>query len=243
MSDTLKMETQRIRTLTPVWLLALAAIALGLIAATFVVLTPPRGTTLSAEDTRAVLTGASSISLLPFVGLPLIFLGVVAVSEDLQHQLATVLLVAQPRRSRLMAARLAVLTGLAVAVGLTQATLCATLSTALGRSLQLGAIPGALVPQLIALILFSWCGAALGWLTGSAAIPVGLVLLEVLLLEPLARIAGAEYSDDLENWSGRLPFAVARDALTMDVHAVTFAVGYAALLLIAAWLTVRARDY
>lgn len=243
MTETLRMEAQRIRTLTPVWLLALVAVALGVVAALFVVLTPPRGTTLSTEDTRAVLTGASSISLLPFVGLPMIFVGVLAVSEDRRHRLATVLLVAQPRRTTLMTARLAVLTGIALGVGLVQVSLCAAASTALERSLLVGVIPRVLLLHLTALVLFSWCGAALGWLTNSAAVPVGLVLLEALLLEPLAKIAGAEYSDDLEHWSGNLPFAVARDALTMDARPVAYALGYVAVLLTAAWLTVRARDY
>jgi hypothetical protein len=142
-----------------------------------------------------------------------------------------------------MAARLAVLAVLAIAVGLVQASLCIAMSTALGRALPLGEIPGALPLHLIALVLFSWCGAALGWLTGSAAVPVGAVLLEVLLFEPLTKIAGAEYSDELERWSGNLPFAVARDALTTDAHAITYAVGYLALLLSAAWLAVRTRDY
>lgn len=242
MRDTLNMEAVRIRTLRGVRIMGLAAVALGVVAAGFVAATPPQGG-LTIGDTRLVLTGASSASLLPFVGLPVMFVGLAAVQEDTRYRLATVLLVAQPRRMVLIGARLTVLAALATAIGLAQATFSATASILLGRVPQFAAAPGILAPHLAELVLLAWVGAALGWLSSSPAVGVGAVLLDVLLLEPLAAVAGQAYSDSLEDFSGHLPFAAVRDAVGLDPFALALTLAYALAFLGAAVVAVRRRDY
>jgi ABC-2 type transport system permease protein len=242
MSDTLRMEAERIRTLRTVYLLGLLAVVLGGIATAFLAATAERGA-LTPEATKTVLTGGSYTSVVPFVGLPVMFIGVAVVLEDTRYKLATVLLVAQPRRSTLMVARMLVLTAIALPVGAGQMVVSTITALALGRTPQLTEIPQVIVPYLASLVLYSWVGAALGWITGTAAAPVGVALLDVLLLEPLTKVAGTEYSDTLEDWAERLPFTAARDALSLDAEAVVVAVFYAAVLIVAAWMAVRARDY
>lgn len=242
MGDTLRMEVQRMRTLRPVWVLVAVAVALGTLAAAFVAATPPRGA-LGAEDTRHVLTGAASASLLPFTGLPVMFAAIASVQEDFRYRLVSVLLVAQPRRSVLLAARLLVLTVLAAGTGLLQVLLSATAAVLLGRIPQFTQSPGVVLPYLAGLVLFTWAGLAVGMLSASPAIGVGVVLLDVLLVEPLAKVAGAAYSDSLESDSRFLPFTAARDALSLDPAAMLTAAGYALFLLGACSLVLHRRDY
>lgn len=218
--DTVRMEVERIRTLRAVWYLALLAVALGAVAAAFVATTPARGA-LPPEHSRAVLSGGSSGSILPFVGL----------------------LVAQPWRSTLMAARMLVLGDIAATTGVIQMLTCTLTAVALGRIPQTGEIPKIAVAHLIAVVLFTWAGAALGWLTSSAAVAVGIVLLDLMMLEPLVKVAGAEYSDTLEDWAKYLPFTAARDALGLEPQALAVSLGFALALLGGAWVTVRTRDY
>jgi hypothetical protein len=172
--DTLRMEAERIRTLRAVWLLALLAVILGVAASAFLATTPHRGT-LSAETTRSVITGGAARSLVPFAGLPLLFLGVAAGLEDTRHKVATVLFVAQPRRSTLMRARLLVLAAIAVPVGLVQMLLSSAVALMMGRAPQFAEGLPIAPPYLGSLVVFTCVGAALAWLTGNAAAAVGFV--------------------------------------------------------------------
>ncbi|GAB3267209.1 hypothetical protein [Kineosporia babensis] len=242
MSYTLRMEAERIRTLRPFWYLVSAALLIGVLASSFVATNPARGP-LTADKTMAVLTGGSSAAVLPFVGLPLLFAGAIAVLEDTRHKLATVVLVAQPRRSTLMLARLLVLAAVALPVGVAQMLASSISAVAFGRTPDFSLVLETAAPHLAALIVFTWVGAALGWLTGSAGATVGVVLLDMLLLEPLVKIAGIEYSDWLENNAERMPFGAARDSLALDPSAMLHAATYATVLLAGAWLLVRTRDY
>ncbi|GAB6898080.1 hypothetical protein [Kineosporia succinea] len=243
MSATLAMETRRMTTLPAVWYLALIAIGLGALVSAFVASTPDPGP-LSIENTHRVLTGGSSSSLLSFVGLPLLFAALTSVTEDTRHKLASVLLVAQPRRARLMAARLVLLTGIALVAGLVQMPLSLLVSVILGRIPEPSAIPAAVPGHLLALVALTWAGAALGWITGSAAAAVGVVLADLLFIEPMAAVAGNFYSrNDLENYTRYLPFTAARDAVTLDPVGLITTTLYVTLLLTGAWLMVRTRDY
>ncbi|MBT0771648.1 hypothetical protein KIH74_22100 [Kineosporia sp. J2-2] len=242
MGSTLRMESRRIATLGTIRVLALAAVLLGTAAAAFVAATDPPGA-LSGDTATAVLTGAGSMSLLPLTGLLVVLIGVTSVLEDTQHRLATVLLVAQPRRTTLAGARLTVLASITGGICLLLTVLTFLTAQLLGRPIGAGQVPDVFVAHLVTLVLLCWAGAALGWLTGTAAVPVGLVLLDVLLVEPLSALAASTYSPGLEELSVYLPFTAARDATGGDPAALATTCAYTAVLLTASALRITHRDY
>ncbi|GLY31857.1 hypothetical protein [Kineosporia sp. NBRC 101731] len=242
MGNTVRMEARRIFSLPPLRILVPLAVLAGTVAALFVIATESSGD-LETGAATAALTGAGSASLLPFVGLPVMLIGVVSVLEETRYHLATVLLLVEPRRGRLALARLVVLAALSTAVGLTQTALAFGAALALGRPVPVGLIPSVLTHHLLALILLCWAGAALGWLTSTAAIPAGLLLLDSLLVEPLFALAAATYSPGAESLSGFLLFSAARDATSGDPGGLVVATAYTLALLTAAAARIGTRDY
>jgi ABC-2 type transport system permease protein len=256
-SGAVRMEARRVATVRPVQGLVAASVVVGALSSLFLAASRPAGP-LAPDVAVEVLTAGASVSIVPLPAVLLAAVGIMAVAEDFRCGLLTVLLVAQPRRGALLAARLLVIAAACAVSAALQVAVAWAASALVGRP----ATPDAAGLRSVALFLVTaaaagWAGAALAGLTRSTAGPVALLLLDALLLEPGVTLAADTVrSPALAVLQHLLPLAAIRQALarswfagaTGPTGATGAAAGlgvlaaYLAVLLGLAWVAFRRRD-
>lgn len=252
--DAVRMEARRLTTARVTYLLVGLALLLGSVIALLIALVAPVDTPLAPTRTSAAVTAGGDAVPLSVVGGLAALLGVVTVGHDYRYGLLRAVLTAQPRRGFVVAARLAVLAGVAAAAAAAVSVLGAAVAWLTGRAPS--ADPATLrvaAAHVVLAVLWAWLGAGLAWVLRSSGGALALLLLGPLLVEPvltvIAETEGSPGARGLVRW---LPFAAARQALgrplgpgpdTIGALAGTavFA-GVTVLVLALAWLLVQRRD-
>lgn len=216
--DTLRMEVVRIGTVRSTPVLLAVAVALGTLTALLLGLLSAAGP-MSGEDTSLALSQGGDLMPFSVVGVVVAMLAVTTVSHDQRYRLARVVLVAQPRRGLVVAARLTVLAAIAAPVALLDALLGAAACTALGRRPLLdGATLRVLACSAAVAVAWAWLGAALTWILRHAVAALAVLLLGPLVVEPALWLASqAGPASGLHGVLPWLPFAAARQAVGRDL--------------------------
>ena len=183
MSDALKFEWGRIRTVRSTYWLIAAALALNVVVALLVSYTT-RGDRLDPELVGAVATGGGPLSPVPFAAVFLAVIGIFATGHEYRYGTVQPTLTTVPRRSAILGAKLVVLAVTAVVV--TVVSLLANVLTAL---LVWGAVPGlmtqALPGHLLLVLLWTVLGAALAQLFRGVPSALVVILVVPLVVEQL----------------------------------------------------------
>lgn len=171
------------------WTMIIAVLAGGGVTGLLAVIDPQRSTPpLPGIDTPegvAVVLGMQS--MLVFVPA---LVGTVAVTSEYRHRTMATTLLAAPRRSRVLTAKLLVYAGLGLMYGVVTSVAAgaALLGAAAIRGSALGASTGYLLRLLVAATVYTVIGAAIGALARHQLLAVGIVLGYFYLLEPLLMI-------------------------------------------------------
>jgi len=231
MSDALAFEAVRVRTIrSTYWLVGLALLLGALVAVALALAT--RDEPVDAALVAVGVTGGSQFSPLPFAAVLVGILGVFATGHEFRHGTVQPSLLALPRRSALVAAKLVVvaLVGAGAAVaGLVLNWVVTVVSRGAVVSLPDGEI---LLGYLVFVVLWGWLGAALALLFRN--IPGALVVLLVvpLVVEPLiSALSLVPALDWLSDVVPYLPFSAGTSLVTVvDVGEATEAAGGTAAL-------------
>ena len=175
------------------WTMIIAVLAGGGVTGLLAVIDPQRSTPpLPGIDTPegvAVVLGMQS--MLVFVPA---LVGTVAVTSEYRHRTMATTLLAAPRRSRVLTAKLLVYAGLGLMYGVVTSVAAgaALLGAAAIRGSALGASTGEVIGYLLRLLVaatvYTVIGAAIGALARHQLLAVGIVLGYFYLLEPLLMI-------------------------------------------------------
>lgn len=181
MSDALKFEWMRIRTLrSTYWLIGLGLLASAGIALIFAIAT--RNDPHGVEETAGLVTGGASVAI-PFIAIFLAVIGVFTTGHEYRHGTIQPTLTTIPQRSTLLTAKIIVLLGVALVV----AILALALNVIIGLIFW-SDVPGLtddpmnqVIPgYIVYVVLYALCGLALAQLF--RGVPSALV---VLLVVPL----------------------------------------------------------
>ncbi len=258
MSDALRFEWVRLRTVrSTYWLLGMALLLNALIALAI-------GLATRSEESRAfesdglLLTGATQFVPLPFAAVFAGIIGVLSVGHEYRHGTIRPTLTALPRRSVLIAAKLAVV----AAVGALLAVASVALNWLVGLltrgeppSLTGGATAAALVGYVAFVALWALLGAGATLLVRNVIGVIVALLVLPLIVEPLlSALSNVPALDWLTPIVRYLPFgAGSRMVATVDVSdfggeqlgrvasGLVFA-GLVALVLVPAWVLFERRD-
>lgn len=205
---------ERVRLLTLRSTAVLAAVAVLLSALVAVLLSAAsHGEGTDPGTGVIVLTGGAEFVPLPFVAVLMGVLGVLGVAHDYRHGLIRPLLTAQPSRSALVLARLAVLSLTAVTVTLISFgvnVLVCVLITGQVPSLAASSRP-ALFGYVLLVVLWTWLGAAATWLLRNSAVVLTVLLIVPLIVEPtLATLPLVPHLHWLQPMVPWLPFSAGR---------------------------------
>jgi ABC-2 type transport system permease protein len=253
-TDALRLEWVRITTVRSTYVLAAVAILVGAGAAALIS-GLGRGSGPDPTLSAMVLTSGADVVPLPFTATFMGVLGVLSVGHDCRHGLSRALLIAQPSRCALVAARLVVLAAASAGVAVSGLVLDGGLGAVLGGGTFVldPDVGGACLGFVLLAVLWSWLGAAGTWLL-RATVPVLVVLLVLpLVVEPLLRTLSL--AQDLAwlrpvvRW---LPFAAGRamaaavgggsgEELGRAQGGVVFG-GLVLAVLVPAWLLLQRRD-
>lgn len=268
MTDALRFELVRLRTIrSTYWLIALALLLNGLVA--FAVAMATRNEPVAPESVGIGLTGAAALVPLPLAPVLMGLMGVLAVGHEYRHGLIRPTLTALPRRSALVAARLLVLAATAGLVTLASIALnWVVLATVWAEAPGLTGepLPAALTGYVLLTALWAVLGAAATLVVRSTVGVMVLLLVVPLIVEPLLQAltmipaladlqpatrflpftAGAEIAQvlDLEQEmqaaaeAGGVALA---DVLSRTENGLVFA-GFVALVLAAGWTLFERRD-
>ncbi|WP_309111626.1 hypothetical protein [Saccharothrix sp.] len=208
MSDALRFEWVRIRTLRSTYWLIASALLLNLVGAVAVALTTPP---LNHEIVGAALTGGGADLPVPFAAVFLATMGILATGHEYRYGTIQPTLTTVPRRSALFAAKLTVLAATALAVAVV--SLLADIVAVLAVWGEVPALTGppfdeALPGYLVLVVLWTVLGAALAQLFRSVPAALTVLLVVPLIVEQL--IFSLSYVPAL-NWLAPvvkfLPFA------------------------------------
>jgi ABC-2 type transport system permease protein len=221
-----RMEVVRLGTVRSTYLLLGMAVGSGSLIGLLVALLTPAGN-LGGEDTATVVTAGGDVMPLSVVGVLMGVLAALTVSHDYRYGLVRAVLTAVPSRGTLLAARLVVLSALAVATAVLVSAFGATLGAVAGRRPLLdGATLRVVAFHAVVAVGWVWLGAALGWLLRHAAGVVALMLVLPLFVEPVlllvSRFQDAGGLRPIVTW---LPFTAAREALGRQLLGADGAVG------------------
>ncbi|MGH3876561.1 MAG: hypothetical protein ACRDSK_05920 [Actinophytocola sp.] len=253
MSDALRFEWVRIRTLRSTYWLIASALLLNLTGAFAVAVTTDP---LTHEIVGAALTGGGGDLPVPFAAVFLAVVGILATGHEYRYGTIQPTLTTVPRRSTVLAAKVAVLaaTALVVAVVSLLANIAAVLTV-------WGEVPGlthwpldeALPGYVVLVPLWTILGAALAQLFRSVPVALAVILVVPLIVEQL--ITSLSYVPVL-HWLGPaikfLPFTAGQRLLYTggEVYAEYFGrwvsggvlATFVAIVLAAAWTTFTHRD-
>lgn len=187
MSDALRYEWVRIRTLrSTCWLIA-AALLLNLAVAVSVALAT-RGEPLNHEIVGAVVTGGGPYSPVPFAAVFLAVIGIFATGHEYRYGTVQPTLTTVPRRSTLLTAKIVVLGATAFVVAVVS-----LLVNIAGALAVWGSVPGltdwpldeALPGYVVLVLLWTVLGAALGQVFRGVPSALVVILVVPLVVEQL----------------------------------------------------------
>lgn len=212
--DTLRMEAVRLSTVRSTYLLVASAVLVGTLLTLLMGLFTQAGP-LSGDDTCMLLTAGGDGAPVSVVGLLVGVLGVTSVTADYRYGLVRAVLVAQPRRGVVLAARLVLLAATAVLAAALVSLLAAGILIASGHRPLLDATTLRVVLTWLGVTVgWAWLGASLGWILRHAAGAVSVLLVVPLVVEPVLLLVslarGASLLGSVVRW---LPFSAARQAL------------------------------
>ncbi|HSK25852.1 MAG TPA: hypothetical protein VK894_02965 [Jiangellales bacterium] len=203
MTDALAFESVRVRTIrSTAWLVGLALVLGALVALALALATRDEG--LDADLVAVGVTGGSQFSPLPFAAVLVGILGVFATGHEFRHGTVQPTLLALPRRSVLVAAKLLVV----AAVGAVTAVAGLLLNwlVTVGSRGEIVGLPSAevLIGYVLFVVLWGLLGAGLALLFRN--IPGALVVLLVvpLVVEPL--ISGLSFVPALSGLRDVVPY-------------------------------------
>jgi ABC-2 type transport system permease protein len=255
LGDALRMEWVRVLTVRSTFVLAGCALLIGGAAAALMA-SLGRGSQPDPALAVLVLTSGADLVPLPFAATFMGVLGVLSVGHDYRFGLSRVLLTAQPHRSALLVARLAVLAVVASVVAVTSLLVNGGIGLLLtaGAFAPDGEAVRSAVGYVALTVLWSWLGAATTWLLRATVPALTVLLMLPLVVEPLLQmLALAQDLAWLRPITRWLPFAAGR-AMAVAVSAGDSGVGlgrveggcvFAALVLavlVPAWVLFRRRD-
>ncbi len=263
MSDALRYEWVRLRTLRSTYWLVGAALAVGLVVAVLTGLLS-RGSDLPAEAVGVALTVGVAFSPLPVTAVLLGLLGVLAVGHEYRHGTIRATLGALPRRSTVVVAKLVVVAATCLVVSVVSVGLdLAVVALLRGGDVEVtGDVVAGLVGYVLLLVLWGALGVSATLLLRSMVLTVVLLLVLPLVVEPAvsAALFLVPALQPLLPASLYLPFGAGTQlAQTVDLTAGTFAgdglpdplsrwqtgavfAGFVALVLTPAWLLFQRRD-
>jgi ABC-2 type transport system permease protein len=220
MRDTMRMEVRRLATVRSSYLIVTVAFLLGGVIALMIGLLAPDDTALSPARTAAALTSGADAVPMSVTGGLLALLGVLAVGHDYRFGLLRTVLIVQPRRSVVVAARLVVLAGIAGVVAFGMSVVAAGVCSLVGRTPSLDSttlrVAGA---HVILAVLWAWLGAGLAWALRSSSAAISVLLIGPLFVEPVLMVAAqVDGSGSLRAVFKWLPFAAARQALGQQLY-------------------------
>lgn len=183
MTEALRFEWVRIRTVRSTYWLIAAAVALNAVVAFFVSWTT-RDDERVPEIVGAVVTGGGPFSPVPFAAVFLAVVGIFATGHEYRYGTVQPTLTTVPRRSVILTAKLVVLLGTAVAV-----TVVSVLANVLTALLVWGEAPGltgeVLPGYLVLILLWTVLGAALAQLFRGVPSALVVILVVPLIVEQL----------------------------------------------------------
>lgn len=255
MSDALRFEWVRIRTLRSTYWLIASALFLNIAVALAVALLT-RNDPLDSQIVGVVVTGGGSNSPVPLVAVFLAVIGILATGHEYRYGTVQPTLTTVPHRSTLLTAKIVVLAATALVV--TAVSLITTITTAL---LVWGEVPGltdwpltAAIPgHFVLVLLWTVLGAALAQLF--RGVPTALVVILVVPLVVEQLILSLSYVSVL-HWLAPavkfLPFTAGQQLVHVggEVDAEFFArwvsggvfATFAAIVLALAWTLFIRRD-
>ncbi len=186
MTDALAFETVRVRTVrSTYWLLGLAVLLGGLVAVPLTLAT--RAQALDEELLGVALTGGASLSPLPFAAALVGILGIFSIGHEYRHGTIQPTLVAVPRRSQLLGAKLLVVGALAALTTLLSMAVNWLILVAF-RGEVVGFVPAEVVAgYVLFVVLWGIVGTALALLLRNIPGALVVLLLVPLVVEPLLR--------------------------------------------------------
>ena len=187
MTDALRFEWVRIHTLRSTYWLVGSALLLNFVVALVVALVS-RDKPRNHEMVGAVLTGGGTVSVVPFAAVFLAIVGILATGHEYRYGTIQPTLTTLPRRSVLLAAKLAVLGAMALVVAVV--SLLANLAAVLA---VWGDVPGltewpldeALPGYVVLVLLWTLLGAALAQLFRGVPAALVVILVVPLVVEQL----------------------------------------------------------
>ncbi|WP_436777167.1 hypothetical protein [Yinghuangia sp. YIM S09857] len=248
----IRYELARLRTVRATWGAAFGVLAIG--AATTWVEARDLGTVpVEAGDAALVLTAGAVGSATPLAVLVVVFAAVLSCTREQRAAALPTLLLTLPRRSRVLAAKVAVSAVLGAFIGalglFVNGVVAASVFGPEFRTLvwDQAPAPRVLLGYVVYLALAAVLGVAVGVLARGAAIAAGLLAAGPVLIEPmLGRVAGIALPERFQEWQAYLPFnaadrmlATGGGGLTAREAALVFGGWTAAALLLAAVVFAR----
>jgi ABC-2 type transport system permease protein len=187
LDDALRFEWVRIRTLRSTYWLIASALLVS-VAAAFLIAFVERDDRHTHEIVGAVLTGGGPVAPVPFVGVFLAVVGILATGHEYRYGTIQPTLTAVPQRSTLLTAKIVVL--LATALVVTAVSLIAATAATL---LVWGGVPGladgpvsaVIVGYFVLTLLWTVLGAAIAQLFRGVPAALVVILVVPLIVEQL----------------------------------------------------------
>jgi ABC-2 type transport system permease protein len=227
MTDALRFEWTRIRTLrSTYWLTGLALLLSALVAG--IVAWVMRGDTIGVGEGGIILTGGSAFSPLPFTAVFMGILGAFAFGHEYRHGTILATLAAVPRRGALAFAKCLVIAIWSLVVAAASVSLNWVVAWALaGESLALvdGAAGRALLGYLCYVVLWGLLGLGLASLLRNMPATLVILLVFPLVVEPVvSSLALLDAMAPVREYVHYLPFT-AGNAMSQSVATPEFAGG------------------
>ncbi|HEU0042357.1 MAG TPA: ABC transporter permease subunit [Jiangellaceae bacterium] len=220
MSDALKFEWVRLRTLrSTYWLIGLALVLSAIVAVALSFAT--RNEAIDTNVVAAMLTGGGEFAPLPFTAVFMAIIGIFATGHEYRHGTIQPTLTAVPSRSRLLVAKLTSVAATSVVITLASVAInWISASVIRGEALSLSEAP---LPEVLAgyvalTLLWAVLGLALGLLF--RGVPSALVVILVVplvvetLLTGLSQVPALDWLRDVVPY---LPFSAGQRLVSVGI--------------------------
>jgi len=227
MTDALRFEWMRMRTLRSTYWLTGLALLLGA-AVAGIIAWVMRDSPIDAGQAGVILTGGSAFSPLPFTAVFMGIMGVFAFGHEYRHGTILATLAAVPRRGAVATAKCVVIVAWSLAVAVVGVGLNWVVARVLsGQSLPLTDDPAgpALLGYLGFVVLWGLLGVGLGSLLRNLPAAMVVLLVVPLVVEPLiGALAFLPALESIRDFVYYLPFS-SGNAMSQSVDMAAFAGG------------------
>ncbi len=262
MTDALRFESVRVRTIRSTYWLALMALLLcGLVA--MAVGLGTRDDPLTWQDAATLLTGGSTGMPFSLAGVFASLIGIFATGHEYRHGTILPTLTAVPQRTPLLAAKVLVVAAVSALIALASIAVCwvvGTVSRGEPVALDGGETPEVLAGYVVLVTLYGILGAALGQLTRAIPGAIVIILVTPLLIEPLIVLLS---TIDALSWMRDalpyLPFTAGQRLVSTETQVIiddgtalydplsrweggAIFAGFIAVVLVVAWALFKKRD-